>query len=136
MADDSGWQDREVTSPAGPRQRRKWLIICSTPEMHRSRSPPRMRASEALSSKNQSMAHHGVESADKPKLRAAGIGASTVQTPGDTGHFSSVADVAGISMPSSAVVAALYKEREEKRKLMHQLRSVISGEYSGFALLS
>jgi hypothetical protein len=105
--------------------------------MHsKSRSPPRMRSSEAMSSKNQSLSHHGVESAEKPKLWATGIGASTVQAHGDSGHFSSVADVAGISMPSSAVVAALYKEREEKRKLMHQLRSVCSGAYTSFARLS
>ena len=35
---------------------------------------------------------------------------------------SSLVDAVGISLPSSAVVAALYKEREEKRKLLHQLR--------------
>jgi hypothetical protein len=105
--------------------------------MHgKSRSPPRMRFSEAISSKIQSMTQHGVESSEKPKMRAAGIGASTAQTQGDSAHFSSVADVAGISMPSSAVVAALYKEREEKRKLMHQLRSVIAGVNSSFVQVS
>ncbi len=95
-----------------------------------------MRFSESMSSKHQLTSSHVVESSDKLKSRAAGIGASNVQAHGDSGQFSSVADVAGISMPSSAVVAALYKEREEKRKLMHQLRSVACESNNGFALLS
>ena len=85
----------------------------------RPQSPYTLRSNEPVSVKGVQTPQRTNENWDKSKQRS-----NLTQTPKTEANdpLSSLADVAGISMPSSAVVAALYKEREEKRKLMHQLR--------------
>jgi hypothetical protein len=71
---------------------------------------------------NVSTPQRAAEVFDVSKPRLIGAPTPKLEAANDTNSISSFADVAGIVMPSSAVVAALYKEREEKRKLMQQLR--------------
>ena len=95
--------------------------------MQRSRSPHALRSSDFTNAKtptheNISTPQRAAENPDKLRMRMIAGLPSKMEPSSDASAISSLADVSGISMPSSAVVAALYREREEKRKLMHQLR--------------